>query len=50
VILEGNAKLVVEAINDNCSNWSSIGHLVEDNTRSIMQSFVNWKCVCETFG
>ena len=40
----GQCQIGGGAINDNCSNWSSIGHLVED-TRSVMQSSVNWKCV-----
>jgi hypothetical protein len=35
VILEGDARSVVEAINGNCSIWSSIGHLVKD-TRLVL--------------
>jgi ribonuclease HI len=44
VILEGDAKLVVDAINAKDNNWSSIRHLVED-TCSILQSNSQWKCV-----
>jgi hypothetical protein len=30
MILERDAKLVVDAVNDKDNNWSTIGHLVED--------------------
>lgn len=44
VILEGDAKTVVEAINGKNRKWSNIEHLVDD-TRVALQSFIQWKCV-----
>jgi hypothetical protein len=44
MILERDAKLVVDAVNDKDNNWSTIGHLVED-THSVLQSFSQWKCI-----
>jgi hypothetical protein len=44
IILEGDAKQVVEAINSDVSNVSRFGHLVED-IRLTLKSFPRWRCV-----
>jgi hypothetical protein len=44
IILEGDAKQVVEAINSDVSNVSRFGHLVED-IRLNLKSFPRWRCV-----
>jgi hypothetical protein len=41
--LEGDAKIIVDALNSDERILSRYGHLVED-TRSILQSFPSWKC------
>jgi ribonuclease HI len=38
LILEGDAKLVVDALNSNNCNWSRFGHIVND-TRRILHTF-----------
>ena len=43
LFLEGDAKLVVDAINSNTSTWSHFGHIVED-TRGVLQTFPRWRC------
>jgi ribonuclease HI len=44
IILEGDAKQIVDAINSNMSTWSQYGHLVED-TRRLVCSLSRWKCI-----
>ncbi|XP_059436709.1 uncharacterized protein LOC132169743 [Corylus avellana] len=44
VILEGDAKQVVDAIVSKGNCWSRFGHLVED-TRTVLLAFTEWKCV-----
>jgi ribonuclease HI len=44
VILEGDAKLVPDALNSNQSRGCRFGHLIED-TRHVLQLFSRWKCV-----
>ena len=44
VILEANAKIVVEAINGKNRKWSSIRHLVDD-TRVALQSLTLLNCI-----
>ena len=43
LFLEGDAKLVVDAINSIMSTWSRFGHIVED-TQGILQTFSRWRC------
>jgi hypothetical protein len=43
VWLEGDTKIIVDALNSNERIMSRYGHLVED-TRSILQSFPSWNC------
>ena len=44
VILEGDAKLVVDELNSNQSKGCQFGHLIED-TRHVLQLFSKWMCV-----
>lgn len=44
VILEGDAKQVVDAITGRGSSWSRYGHIVED-IRVMLQAFSSWECV-----
>lgn len=41
IILEGDSKLVVEAVNTEGASWSSIGHLIED-IKIMLQNFLVW--------
>lgn len=41
--LEGDAKIIVDALNSNRCTWSRYDYIVED-TRSILQTFPRWKC------
>jgi ribonuclease HI len=43
VVLEGDAKQIVDAVNANSASWSRFGHLIDD-TRRILESFSQWKC------
>ncbi|XP_059454987.1 uncharacterized protein LOC132185199 [Corylus avellana] len=43
IILEGDAKQVVEAINFDVNNESRYGHIVED-IRQTLQTFSRWRC------
>jgi ribonuclease HI len=38
VVLEGDAKQIVDAVNSNLTSWSRFGHLIDD-TRWILESF-----------
>jgi ribonuclease HI len=42
IVLEGDSKLVVDAINAEGPSWSKIGHLVED-IQILLQNFQQWK-------
>ena len=42
IILEGDAKLIVDVVNVKGASWSSIGHLVE-NMNILLQDFPNWR-------
>ena len=44
LILEGDAKQIVEAISSHTSTWSRYGHLVDD-TKRLLCSLPRWKCV-----
>jgi ribonuclease HI len=44
LILEGDVKQVVDAINLNTSNWRCYGHIVNDTCR-ILQTVPQWRCV-----
>jgi ribonuclease HI len=44
IILEEDAKQIVEAINSTTSKWSRFEHLV-DNTQRLLCSLSRWKCV-----
>jgi hypothetical protein len=39
LIMEGDAKQIVEAINSSTSTWSCFGHLIDD-TRRILSTFL----------
>jgi ribonuclease HI len=41
IVLKGDAKIVMDAINSNKTNWSKIGHLVED-MKILLQKFPQW--------
>jgi hypothetical protein len=43
VWLEGEAKIIVDALHSDESMLSCYGHLVED-TKSILKNFLSWKC------
>jgi ribonuclease HI len=43
VVLEGDAKQIVDTVNSNSASWSRFGHLIDD-TRRILESFPQWKC------
>lgn len=43
LFLEGDVKLVVDALNSNTSTWSRFGHIVKD-TRRILHTFLRWRC------
>ena len=43
VVLEGDAKQIVDAINSSSTSWSRFGHLIDD-TRWILKCFPQWKC------
>ncbi|XP_059450979.1 uncharacterized protein LOC132181760 [Corylus avellana] len=43
IILEGDAKQVVEAINSDVNNGSRFGHIVED-IRQTLKTFPRWRC------
>jgi ribonuclease HI len=43
VVLEGDAKQIVDAVNSSSTWWSRFGHLIDD-TRRILESFPQWKC------
>jgi ribonuclease HI len=45
LILEGDAKQVVEAINSKTSNGSRYGHFVNDTCRILQEKVSQWKCV-----
>ena len=42
IILEGDAKLVVDVVNGEGASWSSIGHLMED-MNILLHDFPNWR-------
>ncbi|XP_059436609.1 uncharacterized protein LOC132169617 [Corylus avellana] len=44
LILEGNVKQIVEAINSATGTWSLFGHLIED-TRRVLLTLPRWNCV-----
>ena len=43
VVLEGDAKQIVDAVNSSSTSWSRFGHLIDD-TRRFLESFPQWKC------
>jgi ribonuclease HI len=43
IMMEGDAKLIVDAVNSNSSTWSRFGHIIND-TRQILDDFIRWKC------
>lgn len=43
IILEGDAKQVVDAINSDVNNGSRLGHIVED-IRQFLKTFLRWHC------
>jgi ribonuclease HI len=44
IILKGDAKQIVDAINSYTSTWSQYGHLVDD-TWCLLCSLSRWKCI-----
>lgn len=42
LILEGDARAIVEAVNSEDTNWSKIGHLVMD-IKTLLQGFAQWQ-------
>ena len=44
IILEGDAKQVVDEVNSNGRRWCRFGQLI-DNTRHILQKITRWRCV-----
>lgn len=42
ICLEGDAKLVVDAVNSGEANWSRIGHLMED-LKMLLCTFTQWE-------
>jgi hypothetical protein len=42
ICLEGDAKLVVNAVNSRESNWTRIGHLVGD-LKMLLYTFTQWE-------
>lgn len=42
LILEGDAKVVVNAVNFEATDWSKIGHLVED-MKMLLSDFSQWQ-------
>jgi hypothetical protein len=45
LILEGDAKQVVDALNSKTSNGSRYGHFVNDTCRILQEKVSQWKCV-----
>jgi ribonuclease HI len=43
IMMEGDAKLIVDAVNSNSSTWSRFGHII-DHTQQILDDFIRWKC------
>jgi ribonuclease HI len=43
IMMEGDAKLIVDAVNSNTTTWSRFGHIIDD-TRRILDGFIRWKC------
>ena len=42
VYMEGDVKVIIDAILEDARDWSRVGHLVED-IRSSLQHFTSWK-------
>ena len=45
IYVEGDAKVIVEAVVSQAPDWSRRGHLIED-IRSALQSFPHWTMAC----
>jgi hypothetical protein len=43
LLLEGDAKQIVEAINLGTGTWSRFGHLIEDTRRTLL-TISRWRC------
>ena len=43
IMMEGDAKQIVDAVNSNTSSWSRFGHIIDD-TRRILGEFTRWTC------